>query len=77
LRSDDVLSFQTRRGERIDCAVQGDTYVLWFLTVLNLGRSDDRKRISVLILPDGIDTDDFRRLRVWLRWKADKTPALK
>jgi hypothetical protein len=51
--------------------------VLWFLTVLNLARGDDRRRISVLILPDGIDTDEFRRLRVWLRWRADKTPALK
>jgi len=57
--------------------VRGDTYVLWFLTVLNLGRSDGGRRISLLILPDGIDTDDFRRLRVWLRWKADKTPGLK
>ena len=69
IAADDALSIQTRRGEWIACEVRGDTYVLWFMTVLNLQRLDNGKRLSVVILPDSIDAVDFRKLRVWLRWK--------
>jgi hypothetical protein len=37
------------------------------LAVLNL-RLDDRGTTHVVITGDGVDRDDFRRLRVWLRW---------
>ena len=26
---------------------------------------------SVVVAPDSMDAEDFRRLRVWLRWRAD------
>lgn len=67
--SDNALSIQTRRGDWVECAVRGDTYVASFLVVLNLRRLDNGRRKSVMILPDAIDTEDFRKLRVWLRWK--------
>lgn len=66
--SDTALSIRTRRGEWLECEVRGDTYVAWFLTVLNLRQIGTGKRLSVAILPDAIDAEDFRRLRVWLRW---------
>ncbi len=71
IASDNVLSIQMRRGDWVECEVRGDTYVLSFLTVLNLRRIDNGRGISVVILPDAIDAEDFRRLRVWLRWKED------
>ena len=68
IASDTALNIRTRRGEWLECEVRGDTYVAWFLTVLNLRQIGTGKRLSVAILPDAIDAEDFRRLRVWLRW---------
>lgn len=47
--------------------LQGAAVVHPWLTVfrLNTGRC-----YRVVLCPDAIDADDFRRLRVWLRWKA-------
>lgn len=69
IAADNALSIQTRRGDWVDCTVRGDTYVASFLVVLNLRRLDNERRKSVVILPDAIDAEDFRKLRVWLRWK--------
>lgn len=70
IAADNALSIQTRRGDWVECAVRGDTYVASFLVVLNLRRLDNEHRKSVVILPDAIDAEDFRKLRVWLRWKG-------
>lgn len=41
-----------------------------WLTVLSLrGRADNRKR-HLVILRDSLDADEFRRLRVWVKWKG-------
>lgn len=69
IAADNALSIQTRRGDWVDCTVRGDTYVASFLVVLNLRRLDNERRKIVVILPDAIDAEDFRKLRVWLRWK--------
>lgn len=49
------------------------------LTILRLRRADQKTR-SLLILPDSLPEEDFRRLRVWLRWihrasETDSAPA--
>jgi toxin CptA len=76
IAADDILSIRAGRGEWVECDVCGDTYVLWFLTVLNLRRAVDGRRLSVAILPDAVDPEEFRQLRVWLRWKEKgETPA--
>ncbi|MBI4192024.1 MAG: hypothetical protein HY525_15970 [Betaproteobacteria bacterium] len=75
ISSDNVLSIQTRRGGWTECEVLGSTYVSSFLTVLNLRRLDNRNRKSVAILPDAIDAEDFRKLRVWLRWERGAQPG--
>lgn len=72
ITSDDAFSIQTRRGGRIECEVLGSTYVTVFLAVLNLREIDSGAARRVTILPDSIDKEDFRKLRVWLRWKGGK-----
>ena len=36
-------------------------------------RGDDFRRV-LTVLPDSLDGETFRRLRVWLRWRAGVTP---
>jgi toxin CptA len=64
----DRLPFQTRDGAWHEGRLLGTSYVAPYLTVLNLSEPGTRRPRHVLILPDGIDAEDFRRLRVWLRW---------
>ncbi|SEO67747.1 protein YgfX [Nitrosovibrio sp. Nv6] len=72
---------ETRRGERIACALLASSFVAPYLTVLELkpmkpadARFSELPRRSVfsrsvVILPDAIDPEEFRQLRVLLRWK--------
>ncbi len=56
------------RAERLRTArLMRPVFVHPSLTVLRF-RLDDGSRHSVLLLPDCVDADDFRRLRVWLRY---------
>lgn len=41
-----------------------------WLTVIRYRDETSNKTGSLLILPDSLDEDDFRRLRIWLKWKA-------
>ncbi|MGH8600572.1 MAG: protein YgfX, partial [Burkholderiales bacterium] len=50
------------------CHVLGTTFVSSHLTVLNLRLLKGGAVRHVVLLPDNVDQDDFRRLRVWLRW---------
>ena len=81
LTDDMVCILETQGGERIACALLGSSFVAPYLTVLELkplkldldAESPGRWRRffsrSVVILPDGIDPEEFRQLRVLLRWK--------
>ncbi|MBA4142430.1 MAG: hypothetical protein H0X43_05340 [Nitrosospira sp.] len=70
-----TCTLQTRGGERIACALLGSSFVAPFLAVLELKPlrplTSWRRYFShsVVILPDGIDAEEFRRLRVLLKWK--------
>ena len=63
----------TRSGESMSCSLLGGTFVTPYLTVLNLKPAGKFFSRSVVILPDGIDAEEFRQLRVWLRWKWKNT----
>lgn len=66
-----VLNVRNRHGDWIECAVlDSTTYVAPFLTVLNLRPLEGRGTKYVPILPDAVPPEDFRALRIWLRWKA-------
>jgi toxin CptA len=75
LADDMTCTLETRRGERIACALLGSSFVAPYLTVLELKPLNDTRGshrlrpCSVVILPDAIAEEDFRRLRVLLRWK--------
>ena len=75
LADDMTCTLQTRRGQRIPCALLGSSFVATYLTVLELKPQAPAKwwhklgAYSVVILPDAIDSEEFRRLRVLLRWK--------
>ncbi|SEK60735.1 protein YgfX [Nitrosovibrio tenuis] len=75
-------TLETKSGERFACVLLGSSFVAPYLTVLELRPlvhpKSWRRRFarSIVILPDGIDADEFRRLRVLLRWKW-KDPKVK
>jgi toxin CptA len=75
IASDDALSIQTRRGDWIECEVLGSTYVTYFLAIVNLKDQGSGRVKRAVILPDSIDAEDFRKLRVWLRWKRNAPAA--
>lgn len=54
-------------GSWLDGRLLGSSTLGTVLTVLNV-RTDHGGTVHVAITGDGIDHDDFRRLRVWLRW---------
>jgi hypothetical protein len=67
---DDVLVVETRSGGKLQCEVLPGTFVSSLITVLNLRARDDRRRLNSIVCCDCVDADVFRKLRVWLRWKA-------
>lgn len=68
LKDDGAVSFQTRSGEWREGRLLGSSFVSPYLTILNL-RSEDRFLARhVVIVPDSVDAEEFRRLRVRLRW---------
>jgi len=55
-----------------DCVITADSLVTPTLTVIifKLDNSSFRSSgDSVILLPDSIEKDAFRKLRVWLRWR--------
>ncbi|MBN8453897.1 protein YgfX [Accumulibacter sp.] len=57
------------RGDIVACQVQPETTVFGRLVVLRV-RDDQARRRSLTVLPDSVSADQFRLLRVWLRWRA-------
>ncbi len=51
------------RGQVLDSSMVGVR-----MTILNIALDGRRRRAHVILLADSLDADDFRRLRVWLRW---------
>lgn len=62
------VTLVTRGGEEISGQVSGDSFVTPVLTILNIFRSGRIGRHSVVILPDSLDKESFRELRVSLKW---------
>jgi toxin CptA len=55
-------------GVEIAAELQPSSYIHPLLSLLNF-RSEQGRERSLILLPDGIDGDTFRRLRVRLKWK--------
>lgn len=75
VKDDMIFTLETRSGARFDCALLESSFVAPWLTVLELkpvkpGSMWQRfASYSITILPDGINAEEFRQLRVLLRWK--------
>ena len=72
LHTDDLYEFQTRAGAWHEALLLGSSFVSPCLTVLNLRPAESRFVQHLVILPDAMHAEDFRRLRVWLKWRSGK-----
>ena len=65
LREAEKLELEYGDGHRVSTTIDSSSTVLPWLIALRL--RDDRKRISLLLLPDMVDTESWRKLSVLLR----------
>lgn len=70
------ISFHTRGGKWVDCELLASSYVSPNLTIVNLRPRGRRGTRRVILVPDNVDARDFRRLRMWLRWKHGQSQEL-
>ncbi|HNZ56283.1 MAG TPA: hypothetical protein PKL58_02870 [Methylophilaceae bacterium] len=71
--SKNQLQLLRKDGVRLDVLVLPSTTVTAFLTVLNVQAKSPTllqkiMTFKVLILPDMLNAEDYRQLRIWLRW---------
>ena len=65
----------TRGGAVLEGTVAGSSFVSPLFTVVNVRVDDVRRLRSVVVMPDCATADERRRLRVWLRYRAQpETP---
>lgn len=57
-----------RGSDQLAGQVLRDSLVTPYITVLNFLPQGARLARSVVILPDSMDAESFRQLRVWLKW---------
>jgi toxin CptA len=68
----DMIMLVSRGGEQLAGRMLRDTLVTPFLAVLNVMPEGARFSRSMVILPDSLDAESFRQLRVWLKWGVDQ-----
>lgn len=64
----DRVMLATRGGKQLTGHVLRDSLVTPLITVLNVLPQGARFARSVIILPDSLDVESFRQLRVWFKW---------
>ena len=72
---DGALHLHIRKDGWREGELLGSSYVSSFLTVINVRLPGERRMRSVVLLSDSIQGDDYRRLRVWLRWRPRVEPG--
>jgi hypothetical protein len=63
------IYYQTRSGRRAECELLGSSYVSPRLTILGLRPRSRAGTRRAILVEDNVDPRDFRRLRIWLRWR--------
>lgn len=58
-------------GTAVEIVLHPHTRVLPFLVVLLFKQAPSRRLQSLTLLADSLDAEDFRQLRLWLRWRAE------
>lgn len=69
LHADGAIELQTRDDALLQGQVQAQTTVIYGLVVLLL-RLENGASLALTLLPDSMARNDFRQLRLWLRWLA-------
>lgn len=64
----DRLALVQRNGVVVAARLLGDSLVTPWLLVLNLKPEGARWARRVVVLPDSLDKEPFRELRIWLKW---------
>lgn len=64
------ISLQGQDGTWLEAAILPSSFISPYLTVLNLKIEVERRARHVVILPDAMDAEQFRQLRVWLKWRC-------
>lgn len=62
-------------GQWQEAELLPSSFVSAYLVVLNLRLAEEKWARHVVILPDGIEAEQFRQLRVNLRWKYRPSPG--
>ena len=57
-------------GTRLQATPLPDTTVFAWLVVLRLRAEDEKGTISLPLFPDHMSREEFRILRLWLRWNV-------
>lgn len=70
IEEDRACRFQSKSQEWTECFLLDSSFVTPNLTILNLKLRRKVYARHVVILPDSLAQDDFRKLRVWLRWRC-------
>ncbi|MFZ1547389.1 MAG: protein YgfX [Candidatus Nitrotoga sp.] len=66
----DMVLLVARNGDQVTARVLADSLVTPLITILNVLPQGAHLARSIIILPDSLDTESFRQLRVWLRWES-------
>ena len=76
LTEEGQMAFLSAAGERKSVSLLPDTVVFSHLIVL-CGSDEGGHRLRTLaLLPDSMSAEQFRLLRLWLRWRADPSGLL-
>lgn len=71
LEDDDGIVLLLRNGRHVAGRVLQGSLVTPYLVILNIALSDRYGVRSIMVLPDTMSADSFRRLRVMLVWGGD------
>jgi toxin CptA len=62
-------------GSVQEAVILPSSFVAPYLTVMNCSLTGRWLQYHIVILPDALDAESFRRLRVWLRWGYQASEA--
>ena len=63
-------NLEIERGKLQSAALVGEQFIHPQLTIIRCKTETSRRPIAIVILPDMLDTETFRALRVRLKWRA-------
>ena len=67
----DRIVLTGRNGERLVGQMLPHSLITSLLTVLNVALQDSQGGRSIIILPDSLDAESFRQIRVHLKWESN------